>query len=451
MGILCHHNYNTFLKSAVRLNLRVVFLLLLLLTAHNNIVKAQYQPSPENLKARQEFSDYKFGIFLHWGIYSMFGQGEWYLNDAGINCHEYAKAASGFYPSRFDAAQWVSLFKEAGAKYVCFTTRHHDSFSMFKTRYSDFNIVDATPFKRDIVGELAEACHQQDVQLHLYYSHLDWTREDYYPLGRTGQHTGRTKHGNWNEYYRFMNNQLTELLTNYGKIGAIWFDGMWDQPDDFNWQLEQQYALIHRLQPACLVGNNHHKHPNPGEDFQMFERDLPGENNAGFSEHTEIGNLPLETCQTMNGTWGYNIKDQNYKSVKELVRLLVSTAGKGANLLINIGPQPDGEIPALAIDRLKGIGNWLNRYGETIYGTRAGCIKKADWGTTTRKNGKIYVHVLTDQMPAYITLPMTERIRAAYLFDSKERVHYDRIKGGIVLYTKNLKADTDLIITLEVK
>lgn len=132
---------------------------------------AQYQPSEDNIKSRKEFSDCKFGIFLHWGIYSMFGQGEWYMNDAGIDCQEYAKAASGFYPSRFDADEWISIFKNAGAKYICFTTRHHDSFSMFDTKFSDYNIVKATPFKRDVVKELAEACRKQDMRLHLYYSH----------------------------------------------------------------------------------------------------------------------------------------------------------------------------------------------------------------------------------------------------------------------------------------
>jgi len=211
-----------------------------------------YTPTPENLQARQEFQDNKFGIFLHWGIYSMTAQGEWYMNNKNIHRDEYAKLASGFYPSRFNAAEWVSAIKASGAKYICITSRHHDSFSMFDTKESDFDIVDATPFKRDIIKELADECHKQGIKLHFYYSHLDWKREDY-PLGRTGHGTGRPKDkANWNTYYRFMNNQLTELLTNYGPIGAIWFDGVWDQPTSFDWQLEEQYALIHRLQPSCL-------------------------------------------------------------------------------------------------------------------------------------------------------------------------------------------------------
>ena len=343
-----------------------------------------YTPTPENLQARKEFQDGKFGIFLHWGIYSMFGQGEWYMNTDNIDCHEYAKAASGFYPSRFNAQEWVAAIKASGAKYICITSRHHDGFSMFDTKYSDYDIVDATPFKRDVIKELVEECRKQGIRLHLYYSHLDWTREDYYPLGNTGHGTGRTSHGEWATYYQFMNHQLTELLTNYGPIGAIWFDGMWDQPDGFDWKLEEQYKLIHQLQPACLIGNNHHKTPYPGEDFQMFERDLPGENKAGLSGQS-VSALPLETCETMNGMWGYKIKDQNYKSVTDLVRLLVRAAGKGANLLMNIGPQPNGELPAVAVERLKGVGEWMAKYGETIYGTTAGNVMSASWGATTRR------------------------------------------------------------------
>ena len=423
--------------------------LALLSTTHVQASQPEsYVPTQENLKARQEFSDSKFGIFLHWGIYSMFGQGEWYLQTGGLDCHEYAKAASGFYPSKFDAEKWISAFKDAGAKYICFTTRHHDGFSMFDTEYSDYDIIDATPFKRDIVKELADECARQDIKLHLYYSHLDWTREDYYPLGKTGHKTGRKSHGKWDTYYSFMNNQLTELLTNYGPIGAIWFDGMWDQPENFDWRLEEQYALIHKLQPACLIGNNHHKAPKPGEDFQMFERDLPGENKAGYSAGTEIGNLPLETCQTMNGMWGYKIKDQNYKSSKELIRLLVKTAGKGANLLINIGPQPNGEIPELALDRLKGMGEWLKKYGETIYGTTAGDIMTAEWGTTTRKGDKLYIHILTDNMPQFITLPLKQRVKKAVLFDTQGKVDMEKIKGGVVLHTSGLEPSTDSIIEL---
>ncbi len=171
---------------------------------------AAYTPTPEIRRAQEEFAGDRFGIFLHWGIYSMFGQGEWYLN-YGPRADEYAKAARGFYPADFDAEAWVKAIKGSGAKYLCFTTRHHDGFSMWHTKQSPYNIVDATPFGRDILKELADACHGNDVKLHLYYSHLDWTRPDY-PQGRTGHTTGRDSTvSDWPRYYDFMNRQITEL------------------------------------------------------------------------------------------------------------------------------------------------------------------------------------------------------------------------------------------------
>ena len=246
---------------------------------------------------------------------------------------------------------------------------------MWNTQQSDFNIVKATPFGRDVIKELADECHAQGIRLHLYYSHLDWMRDEY-PAGRTGLKIADrdTSKVDWPAYYDFMNKQLVELLTNYGEIGAIWFDGWWDHEEDatpFDWELKKQYALIHHLQPACLVGNNHHQTPFEGEDIQIFERDVPGQNKAGLSGQ-EISRLPLETCQTMNGIWGYKVADQNYKSTTELIRLLVQTSGKGANLLLNIGPQPDGTLPKTALSRLSDIGQWLSANGEAIYGTESG-------------------------------------------------------------------------------
>ena len=194
----------------------------LLMAAPATAQTQEYTPSPENIRSRQQFQEDRFGIFIHWGIYSMYAQGEWYLQNYPIDKNEYAKAADAFYPHRFDAKAWVSAIKESGAKYICFTSRHHDSFSMWDTQESDYNIVDATPFGRDVLKELADECHRQGIALHLYYSHIDWARDEY-PLGRTGTKViGRVRtNENWPAYYQFMNNQLTELLTNYGDIRAI--------------------------------------------------------------------------------------------------------------------------------------------------------------------------------------------------------------------------------------
>ena len=410
-----------------------------------------YQPSADNLKARADFANHKFGIFLHWGIYSMFAQGEWYMQNADLDNKEYAKASRGFYPAHFDAKEWVSAFKAAGAKYICFTTRHHDGFSMYDTQYSDYDIVDATPFKRDVLRELVDECKRQGIKVHLYYSHIDWTRDDY-PAGRTGRHTGKDpKKANWNSYFTFMNNQLTELVKNYDP-DAIWFDGWWDHDSDavpFDWHLGEQYTLLHGLKPSLLIGNNHHQTPYPGEDMQIFERDLPGENTAGLSGQS-ISRLPLETCQTMNGMWGYKVKDQQYKSVKTLVQYLVGAAGKGANLLLNIGPQPSGELPQTAIDRLKGMGEWMAKYGETLYGTTAGDVSTRPWGVTTKKGDKQYVHILSLNDTS-LFLPLAGKIKQAVVYESRKPVAFKQVKGGWVLELECVPDAVDYIVELTMK
>lgn len=412
--------------------------------------RAVYVPTPEILEARQEFADAGFGIFIHWGIYSMFGQGEWYLNN-DVDAKEYAKAAAGFYPAKFDAHQWVSAIKASGAKYICFTSRHHDGFSMWHTAQSPFNIVDATPFGRDVIKELADECHRQGIKLHLYYSHIDWSREDY-PAGRTGLNTGKNpSRANWPAYYDFMNAQLRELLSNYGPIGAIWFDGWWDHNEDsipFNWQLAEQYKMIHSLQPSCLVGNNHHQNTYPGEDIQIFERDIPGQNTAGYSTQ-DISQLPLETCQTMNGMWGYKVKDQNYKDSKTLIQYLVKTAGMGANLLLNIGPQPSGELPAAALQRLAEMGKWMQQYGETIYGTTAADFPAQEWGTSTRKGDKLFLHIM-NASDRDIHVPVKFPVRSAIEFISGKKVKYTKDKrGGICLHLDSVPKDVDYVIVLK--
>lgn len=402
-------------------------------------------------QSQRDFEADRFGIFIHWGIYSMFGQGEWYLN-YGPTAEEYMKAAKGFYPADFDAAEWVSAIKDSGAKYITITSRHHDGFSMFDTAENDYNIVDGTPFRRDILKEISEECQRQGIALHLYYSHLDWVRDDY-PQGRTGHDTGRdaTK-ADWNSYYGFMNRQLTELLTNYGPIRAIWFDGWWDHDEDatpFDWHLPEQYALIHSLQPSCMVANNHHQNPFEGEDIQIFERDLPGENTAGLS-YQQISRLPLETCNTMNGMWGYKIKDQDYKDARTLIRYLVKAAGMGANLLLNVGPQPNGELPATALARMKEMGEWLRANGETIYGTQAGPFPAQTWGTSTRKDDRLFVHVMTPETTA-ILLPMDLKVKSAREYASGKPVKFSRHNGHVMLELGDMPDAIDHIIELKIE
>lgn len=412
----------------------------------------EYIPTPENLAEREAFQDTHFGIFLHWGLYAMLATGEWTMTNKDLAWDEYQKLAGGFYPAGFNADEWVTAIKDAGAGYLCFTSRHHEGFSMWNTQQSDYNVVKATPFGRDVVKELADACHRQDLRLHLYYSIIDWWRDDA-PRGRTGLGTKRSGVAeDYAHYYQFMKDQLTELLTGYGKVGAIWFDGEWDQDQNpsFDWHMRGLYDHIHALQPQCLVGNNHHHAVAPGEDIQIFERDLPGENKAGLSGQS-ISRLPLETCETMNGMWGYKITDQNYKDTPTLIRYLVHAAGLGANLLLNIGPQPDGRLPQTALNRLKEMGEWMRQYGESVKGTRAGDVAPHEWGVTTRKGNNLYIHIF-DCNDNALYLPLECKVTSAVCMNNGERVEFERVKGGIVLHgIKSLPTATDRIITLTTK
>jgi len=364
--------------------------------------QSNYQPSQKNLDARKWFDSARFGMFIHWGAFSVPGDGEWVMNNRNIQVNEYKRLLQIFNPVDFDAHKWVSAAKNAGMQYITLITRHHDGFSDFDTKFSDWKITN-THWGKDAVKLIADECHKQGVKLFVYYSLLDWYREDYpHETGRTGQQSGRKGKGDYASYLQFMKNQLTELLTNYGEIGGVWFDGYWDQtaPEGssdrssrIDWKLDEIYALIHKLQPQCLIGNNHHMTPFPGEDFQMFEQDLPGENKSGLSFQEISSKMPLESCITMNDSWGFNITDRNYKSAPDLIHLLVKDAALGANLLLNIGPLPNGDIQPDFIERLNAMGDWMKTYGTTIYGTRAGFIKPQPWGAVTEKDNKVYLHI----------------------------------------------------------
>ena len=394
--------------------MRKVLILVAAVLAGCSAAWAQYVPSAGNLSAREAFSQKRLGIFLHWGIYSSYAQGEWYLSTHQLDPVAYSEAAAGFCPSAFDAAEWAEAFQEAGAGYVTLTSRHHDGFSMFRTAASAFNVVDATPCGRDLLGELTAAVKARGLRMQYYYSLIDWIRPDY-PKGSSGVAKDASK-ADYDHYFAFEKAQIRELLAY--RPGALWFDGLWDQDPAFSWRMEELYAFIHGIDPDCLIGNNHHRAPIEGEDFQMFERDLPGENNAGFSEGQAVSReLPLEMCQTMNGAWGYRVEDQDYKSVKELVHLLVRAAAKGANLLLNIGPQANGKLPEAALERLRGIGAWMQENRYAVDGCGATGIPEQAWGVTTGAPGHIYLHILDPSKlsvregMATIILPLDRKVR----------------------------------------
>jgi alpha-L-fucosidase len=423
-------------------------------TALPTMGQATYQPTAENLKARQEFQDAKFGMFIHWGVYSVLGDGEWIFHNRRMTVHEYERLPKFFNPQKFDAAAWVALAKAAGMKYITITSRHHDGFAMFDSKVSDWNIVQRTPYGKDPLKMLADECHRQGIKLFFYYSQLDWHHPDYYPRGKTAVDrgpwdNGRPDRGNWNAYLDgYMDGQLRELLTNYGPVGGIWFDGMWDKPDA-DWHLEKTYALIHQLQPAALIIPNHHQTPKPGEDVQTFEKDLPGQNTASFNTTYVSDRLPLESSNTLNDTWGFNITDRKYKTPEQVEEMLVRSAGNNSNLLLNIGPQPNGEIQEEFVTRLRAVGEWLSRYGEAIYSTRGGPLPPSDWGVTTQKANKVYVHILNWNAQLLALPPIPRTVKAAQMLLTGSPVQFTQSSNGLVLHVPAAKKDeVDRVIVL---
>lgn len=406
-----------------------------------------YTPAAENLAQRQKFQDMKFGLFIHWGIYSILGSGEWVMNDKKIPYDSYKRLADFFNPQEFNAKQWVAFAKQAGMKYITITSRHHDGFSMYGTKMSPYNIVDATPYHKDPLMELAKECEKEGIELHFYYSLLDWGRADYAygsPIVN-----GKPVKGDWDSYIKFMKDQLTELITKYPGVKGIWFDGGWERVDA-NWHYDEIYGLIHKLNPAIMVGNNHHVTPKAGEDFQMFEKDLPGGNTTGFAPDQTISKLPLETCETINNSWGFNINDRSFKSSKQIIHYLVNAAGRNANFLLNIGPMPNGKIQSEFIDTLAIVGDWMKKNGESIYGTRGSSVQPQPWGVVTVKGKNNYVHITSPQGEGYVFIPkLKEKVSKAVLLSNGNTIKFKQQPEGLFIYTAGLTADpVDTIIKL---
>jgi alpha-L-fucosidase len=430
----------------------------------NDLDKGQvnYFPSKENLENRQWFQDAHFGMFIHFGVSSVLGEEiGWALSGKDINA--YRKNIRIFNPEKFDAASIVKLAKDAGMKYITFTTRHHDSFSMFNTRYSDWSIMN-TPYGKDVLKMLADECSKQGIRLFCYYSLADFYRTDYCQ-GNVKRAAGIEGDCNWEAYLQFMKNQLTEILTNYGPIYGIWFDGHWDQvntlPDNRTgnqkraWKYDEIYKLIHDLQPGCMIVNNHHLAPFPGEDYQTFERDLPGENTgAGFSADAKVSQaLPLEMSDIIGHSWGYVSDDTINRSARELIHLLVKSAGLGSNFLLNIGPTPEGEVRPAHRQRLLEIGNWMQTYGNTIYGTGKSWMKPAEWGVAVEKDNKVFLHILyPEKLKNQLVLNnFPYKISKASWFESGQSVNFrsNNSTGEIDVQLPELKPDAiDQVIIL---
>ena len=381
-------NLNTCMLLKNPKNFIISFLTLVLLF-QNSILKAQSDGDKNQDNKRIEwFMDAKFGLFIHWGLYSIPagvwkgkeipGIGEWIMNHAKIPVKEYEKLAEKFNPVKFNADNWVKMAKEAGMKYVVITAKHHDGFAMYHSKASSYNIVDATPFKRDPMKELADACKKYGLRFGFYYSQTqDWHEPN--AAGNDWDFNG----DNPPNFTQYLNDkvipQVKELLTNYGPISVLWFD----TPRFMTLQQSKELAdLVHKLQPACLIdgriGNNM-------GDFQT-----KGDNKIP----TGATSSDWDTPATMNDTWGYKKNDHNWKSVQQLIRAVVEVASKGGTYLLNVGPTSEGVIPQPSIDRLHKVGKWMDKNGDAIYGTRMSpFISEPAWGEVTVKSGKMFLQV----------------------------------------------------------
>lgn len=335
----------------------------------------------------------RFGMFVHWGLYSVMAKGEWVMYNSRIPVREYEKLAGQFHPKQFDPEAWVKLAQAAGMKYIVFTTKHHDGFSMFQTNVTDYNSVKATPFGRDAVAELASACEKHDIRLGLYYSHV---REWHHPQAQSMEMINPETYGNFGNFWDYPDEtlknlqvyidefdipQLKELLTHYGPLGMIWFDtASLIRPD----QAQELLDCVRSLQPNCLVNSRIGDHVD-FDYYSLGDDQVPDFNNG----------VDFETPMTICDFWGYNTMPGNrYRDAKEMIHQLIDIVSLGGNYLLNVGPDGDGVIPAEAQERLEEIGAWMRVHGEAIYATEASPFPaKPSWGRITRKADVLYLHV----------------------------------------------------------
>ncbi len=394
----------------------------------------------------------RFGMFIHWGLYAIpAGEwqgrtdfGEWIRNNAKIPLDLYDQFRARFNPTAYDADAWVRMAKGAGMKYIVITTKHHDGFALFDSKQGDFDVM-ATPYRRDIIKALVEACRRHGVRVGFYHSIMDWHHPDYLPR-RDWEKDRPATGADFERYVVYMKAQLRELLTNYGPIDILWFDGQWES----TWTASHGrdlYAYVRSLQPTIVINN---RVGGKSGDFGTPEQEIPATGQPG---------LDWETCMTMNGNWGYNRADRNFKPTSVLVRNLVDIASKGGNFLLNVGPEADGRFPAESVERLAAIGRWMSKYGASIHGTEASPFAKLPWGRATRRAlpgnaTRLYLHVFDWPADGELVVGglLNQPRRAFVLGDAGERaLRVERRADGVAVSLPSIAPDAiDSVIVLDI-
>jgi alpha-L-fucosidase len=419
----------------------------------------------------------RLGMFIHWGVYSVpagtyKGQkinriGEWIMNRGKIPVAEYQQFAKEFNPVKFDADAWVKMAKDAGMKYIVITAKHHDGFAMFKSNASKWNIADATPYGKDILKQLADACRKQGMKLGFYYSHAqDWnnpggaaarkvTSEGWAnPDSATIDAYTETHSGHWDpaQTTKTMSQyidevavpQVKELLTNYGDVAVLW----WDTPTGMNDEYAEKLNAVLKLQPH-IITNDRLKRPNYAGDYKTPEQRIPN--------LSELDGKDWETCMTMNETWGYKSYANNWKSLTTIIHNTVDIASKGGNYLLNVGPKPDGTFPQESIDLLKGMGAWMKVNRESIYATTASPFGLFKWGRCTKKekekNTILYFSVFDWPKDGKLSIPgLKNKIISAKLLANGAALKTESNDEGTIINVPEKAPDTNAtVIKVEVK
>jgi alpha-L-fucosidase len=418
--------------------------------ADSSTVNPYTSETPAQHDARMKwFREARFGMFIHWGLYSQAagewdgkptsGAGEWIMNDLRIPDSQYAKLVPQFNPVKFDAHEWVRIARNAGMKYIVITTKHHDGFAMYPSALTDW-CIKSTPFQRDPLKELAAACKEEGITLCFYHSIMDWHHPDYLP--RKPWNDLASPNADFEKYVAFLKGELNELLTNYGPIGLLWFDGNWENTWNYD-RGADLYQYIRGIQPNLIVNNR------VGQDRKGIAGTMSGQERIGdygTPEQTIPANgfgpgADWETCMTMNDTWGFKKTDHNWKSTETLIRNLVDIASKGGNYLLNVGPTGEGLIPDASVERLREIGDWMRVNGEAIYDTTAGPFgKQLPWGRCTTKvehgNTTLYLHVFEWPADGKLFVPgLQAKVKTAWLLaNSSKRLKTKADPEGVTIF-----------------
>jgi alpha-L-fucosidase len=404
------------------------------------------KPSPPNADSIRRWRDMRFGMFIHWGPVSLKGTEIGWSRGKEVPKDEYDQLYTRFNPTRFDADEWARIAKAAGMKYLVITSKHHDGFCLWDSKLTDYDIM-STPFGRDVLKELSEACKRREIVFSTYYSICDWRCPDY-PTDSPG---GRARKGNpdMDRYIAYMKGHLRELVEGYGPLGILWFDGEWEEPWTHRHGLDL-CAYVRSLQNDILINNRVDKGRRGMQGVTIAEEfagdyDTPEQQIGGFNRER-----PWETCMTICRQWAWKPNDQ-LKSLQECVETLIRTVGGDGNLLLNVGPMPDGRIEPRQADRLKEVGAWLAKYGEGIYGARGGPFPPGAWGASTCKEDRIHLFVTRWPAQGPLTLPAIDRkVLSSQLLDGGELLVRQSESGITVDAPQSDRREIATVIVLKV-